>query len=197
MDARTGQALETMMSDFPDGDLLRTWAMKATWRAKASVRAEGLRASAKLSVVRNGVILGTDGNIEDAKAMEILRPVYDSVCERAADAAHYIRQRTGPLTWLNGSLVEATWANIHEGDTQLVGLLPDDQLIGRMPSTIRMIQTCLSSDDPRRTSLEKWWASHGDAPAPAVTTHRFPSPIRHLPTTCPIRAERSLMNIEN
>jgi hypothetical protein len=161
------------MSDVPDEKTLRKRVTKASWRAKAGVRTRGLRTSAMLAAVRHNMTLDTNDAIQNSHGQEKLRHIYDCVREHAADAEHYITQRTRALSWLNGSLVEATWASIHEGDVQLVGLLPDDQLLGRMPSAISMIQTCLPSDDPRRAALEKWWDSRCDASNTAAPPRRF------------------------
>jgi len=94
-----------------------------------------------------------------------LAVVYRAATEHAKEAEKCGSRLSSPRQWLNGSMIEAAWAEIHEADVQLIELYTDDHLIGRMPEVLGTVRAYLPPEDTRRAALEEWWQKFGGAGA--------------------------------
>jgi len=133
--------------------------LSTSWRARVRTRACGLRSTARLAAEHQELAIDEDGTpqpdgTEDQRCQAV---IYRAVVDHANKAVKYTGRRTNPRQWLNGALIEAAWADIHEADVQLIELFTDDHLIGRIPEVLDTVRAYLPADDGRRVALEQWW----------------------------------------
>ena len=63
------------------------------------------------------------------------------------------------LDWWTGAPCEAAYVNLHEAEIALAQLLPDDQVLARIPEALARLQT-MEVTDPRRRAAEAQLASN-------------------------------------
>ncbi|KAA2261482.1 hypothetical protein F0L68_17025 [Solihabitans fulvus] len=134
-------------------------------------RADALRASAKLAALGRGMTFGANGNVEPGTSDRQRRWVagYRNVVHHADSAERCVTHRSPSLLgWLRGSSVETAFAHIHEGEVQLIELLPEDQLTGHLAEVRSTVQAYLPPDDLRRLALEDWGSAAGTTAATSV-----------------------------
>jgi hypothetical protein len=122
-------------------------------------RASGLRSAARLAAEHQGLAFDDNDELrpdmtEDQRHLAV---VYRAATEHAKKAEKCGSRLSSPRQWLNGSMIEAAWAEIHEADVQLIELYTDDHLIGRMPEVLGTVRAYLPPEDTRRAALEEWW----------------------------------------
>lgn len=139
-------------------------ALSTPWRARVRTRACGLRSAARLAAEHGGLAID-DNDVPRPDANEDQRHlavVYRAVTDHAKKAEKCGSRFSTPRQWLNGSMIEAAWAEIHEADVQLIELFTDDHLLGRMPEVLGTVRAYLPPEDTRRVALEAWWQKFGD-----------------------------------
>jgi hypothetical protein len=133
-------------------------ALSTPWRARVRTRSYGLRSDARLAAEHRGLAIDDNDVPQPGQNADLqyLAVVYRAVTDHAKKAEECGSQSSGPLQWLNGSMIEAAWAEIHEADVQLIELFNDDHLIGRIPEVLGTVRAYLPPEDTRRIALEAW-----------------------------------------
>jgi hypothetical protein len=155
----------------PPSDPAPSW---PAWRTIVSSHIDRVRADARQAVAARGFKIEKDdqgknvvkalGGAEDPTA-DRCDLAYQPVEHAAGAAEELVTRRGNPLTWLTGSLAEAAFFLYHTADVQLVELLVDDQLRGKVPEALALAKAYLPADDPRRAAFEQRWQTvHAAAP---------------------------------
>lgn len=133
----------------------------ALWRAKVRARADELREAARLAILDQGLILDARGQVQPGGAANDQRliAIYDEVIAAADAAQEHAGQSADPPSWVRGSLVEAAWGRLHQGEVLLIKLQSPEQLLGRVPEILGLVRAYLPADNTRRAALEQWWTS--------------------------------------
>jgi hypothetical protein len=163
---------------------MATDASGALWRSQIIARAAELRESAKLAILDQGLVFDADGQVQPGGAAsgQRLSAIYAEVLAAAAAAQEHAGQPTDPWSWVRGSLVEAAWGRLHQGDVLLIELQSSEQLLGRGPEILGSVRAYLPADDTRRAALEQWWTSINAAPVrvagqPAIAAAQQPRDV--------------------
>lgn len=142
------------------------------WRVGVIARADLLRAVAVAAAVEQGcTAAGPAGAVEPGTSAASKRAaVLANRIVASADAATaYAREKTGPVRWLTGSLLEGAWANLHGAEEHLLDLLPADDVRGQVPLVAYQVRRYLRKSDPRRVAVEARAAALAGGPALPVT----------------------------
>jgi hypothetical protein len=100
---------------------------------------------------------------------QLYGPIYRRVDKACAAAKRYIGNRF----WKSSA--EAAFGAYHRADVELVHLLTDDQLRGKVPEVLAMAAAYLPGDDPRRTGFERRWPTAAVTPTTPAGGSEFSS----------------------
>lgn len=144
------------------------------WRAWVLTRVASLRLAAVTAAEERGCRVATkpDGQwVVDAPkpSAEPAAEIANQVLAYADAAERYATQRSWPVTWLTGVLLEGAWANVHAGEEEIVAIESDDRLRGQLPFFVAQSARYFSPKDSRRVTLEERWAKLRKNPAEPIT----------------------------
>ena len=133
--------------------LQRPWG--APWRAHVLAAADALQY--QLGALPEGPPAERDLNDSVGRAVRH----HLEVARTAAWPANDRRLPVGEqfLDWWTGAPCEAAYVNLHEAEVALAQLLPDDQVLARIPEALARLQT-MEVTDPRRRAAEAQLASN-------------------------------------
>lgn len=123
------------------GDVAGRGPAKTAWRQQALVR-----------IAELDVVVSASEHSDSAERDAITRSL------EAARAAIHDELAMSPLrrfaSWLSGSAIERTAANIDLAEASVLRLAPTGYLRAQLPSLVAHVRQYLPADDPRRTTIE-------------------------------------------
>lgn len=123
---------------------------RRVWTQDVVVKAEVLRT--RVQEVRASQHVAGSAPL-DAARVEAVCDGVERLLDAAVSAAHWEDPKPSRWTnWWRGTLVEASYENLHAAEALLASLYSDDDVDAEVPEAVARIEAALHRDDPRRAA---------------------------------------------